>query len=35
LQLKPQPFYHNRLRPFSQVSQCLKRTSGLYGARED
>jgi len=30
----PQPFYD----PFStttQVSQCQKRTSGLYGARED
>jgi len=30
----PQPFY----RPFSGttwVSQCQKRTSGLYGARED
>jgi len=30
----PQPFYH----PFSgttPVSQCQKRTSGLYGARED
>jgi len=30
----PQPFYG----PFSgttQVSRCQKRTSGLYGARED
>jgi len=30
----PQPFYD----PFSgtiEVSQCQKRTSGLYGARED
>jgi len=34
LQQPPQPFYG----PFSwtiRVSQCQKRTSGLYGARED
>jgi len=30
--------HHNRLGPFSgttRVSRCQKRTSGLYGARED
>jgi len=34
LQIPPQPFYG----PFSgttRASRCQKRTSGLYGARED